>query len=148
MWSKNQYVNMIKGMLEYTSDLISENNIREVDLAFGLYMIATGRRMIFPVVSKVRNWGFDGTGVNCGKIRFDRDVAISHRNFDFEEQILDESEKFTKIVEDTAVTEEWINALLNVYFSIPKREYMRAKAAYILSRIIGIDNVRRIIGKR
>ena len=38
--SSNQYANMVKGMLKYTKDLVIDGNLREVDLAFGLYMFA------------------------------------------------------------------------------------------------------------
>ena len=145
--SRNQYVNMIKGMLGYTSDLIINDQIREVDLAFGLYMIADRKKVIYPVVSKVRNWGYDGTGVNCGKVQAKQNDKMSHRNFQFENQILDAEDVFSEIIEETEISQGQINKLLDSYFSIPKKEYLKAKAAYALSRIVGIKNVQRIIGR-
>ena len=146
--SRNQYVNMIKGMLEYTPDLLLNDQIREVDLAFGLYMIADKKKMIYPVISKVCNQGHDGTGVNCKKIQVKENDIINHRNFQFEKQVMDEEERFPEIVEETEVTQEQINELLERYFLIPEKEYVKTKMAYIFSRIIGIKNVQKMIGKR
>lgn len=145
--SKNQYVNMIKGMLEYTSDLIYKDQIREVDLAFGLYMIADKKRVIYPVISKVRNWGYDGTGVNCGKAQIKQCDSRTHRGFQFEQQTLDQEEYFADIIEERELTQKQINKLFDNYFCISGIEYLKAKAAYILSNVIGIRNVKKVIGK-
>lgn len=146
--SRNQYVNMIKGMLEYTSDLICNGEIREVDLAFGLYMIACGKNVVYPVVSKVRNWGYDGSGTNCSRTQITRSKKLNHRNYQFEKQAIDEDVSFTDIVEDTGITQEHINRMLEGYFSISGKEYLKATIAYVLSRGVGIENVRKMIVRK
>lgn len=146
--SRNQYVNMIKGMLEYTPDLIANGEIREVDLAFGLYMVACGKKVVYPVVSKVRNWGYDGSGVNCGRTKIRKSEKMNHRNYQFEEQAIDEDVSFTEIVEDADITQEHINKMLEGYFWVSEREYVKATMAYVLSRGVGIENVRKMIGRK
>ncbi len=146
--SRNQYVNMIKGMLEYTPDLISKGEVREVDLAFGLYMVACGKNVVYPVVSKVRNWGYDGTGVNCSRTRIRQNEKMNHRNYLFEKQAIDEDISFTEIVEDTDITQEHINRMLEGYFSISEKEYLKATIAYVFSRRVGIENVQKMIVRK
>ena len=143
--SRNQYANMVKGMLKYTSELISGNELREDDLAYGLYMVASGKKMVYPVISKARNWGYDGTGVNCGEINFKQQKTVNHRNFLFEKQSIDQDKDFSEIVEDLMVTQDQVNELMDVYFSIPKKEYIKVKIAYFFSRIIGLNNTQKLM---
>lgn len=143
--SRNQYANMIKGMLGYTPNLILRGRIREVDLAFGLYMAACGKFMIFPVESKVRNWGYDGSGENCTEVT-QEGTTLTHRNFQFDTQEMDIKERFPQISEEYAITQEQINHLLDDYFVISTKEYIRTRCAYFLSRIVGIKAVGKIVG--
>lgn len=145
---RNQYVNMVKGMLEYTPDLIAENQIREIDLAFGLYMAAAGKQMVFPVESKVRNWGYDGTGANCLELTYKDGAESNHRNFRFENQQIDEQERFLEILEEGVLTQSKINQLLDSYFAIPHKEYVRAKIAYFVSRILGLKRAGALTQRR
>ena len=46
----------------------NEEDIRDIDYTEGLFMTLKGRVSVFPQYSLVRNWGFDGSGVNCGVI--------------------------------------------------------------------------------
>lgn len=145
--SRNQYANMIKGMLEYTSNLIKGGQIRETDLAYGLYMAATGKQMIFPVESKVRNCGYDGTGVNCGDLVYQSTMESDHRNFQYETQKIDERETFSDQIEECEVPQEQISDRMNAFFAIPKKEYVKVKIAYLASRLLGVKVTRRIIRK-
>ncbi len=146
--SINQYANMVKGILGYTPDLFLDNCIREVDLAFALYMQAFQMKMVFPVISKVRNWGYDGSGVNCGEIKYNAGENVTHRNFSFEMQELDESLSFEEIMEESSLKEEEINAMLDTFFFIGKRERIKVRVAYMVSRIIGLKRTRRLIGSK
>lgn len=146
--SINQYANMVKGMLGYTPDLFSHGCIREVDLVFALYMQAFHMKMVFPVQSKVRNWGYDGSGVNCGKMTLAKSESVNHRNFQFDMQDLDKSISFQQIMEERLLTSKEINELLDSFFVIESKERMRVKLAYVISRILGLRNTRRLIGNK
>lgn len=58
------------------------------DIAIRLYLIAEGYQVIMPVISKTRNWGFDGTGEYCGY-----DDRYANQEIDLEEE-------FNHIVDD------------------------------------------------
>ncbi|MCM1498460.1 MAG: glycosyltransferase [Clostridium sp.] len=145
--SRNQYANMVKGMLEYTHDLIKDGQIMEVDLAYGLYMASAGKQMIFPVKSKVRNCGYDGTGVNCGELAYKSWKKADHRNFQYETQKIDEQETFSNQIEECDISQRQLNDRMNAFFSVPKKEYVRVRIAYMASRLLGIKTVRRLIYK-
>ncbi len=145
--SRNQYANMVKGMLEYTPDLIKGDQIKEVDLAYGLYMAASGKQMIFPVESKVRNCGYDGTGVNCGELVYRSKEKSDHRNFQYETQKIDERETFSDQIEECDVPQERIDHRMNEFFAISRKEYVRVRIAYLASRVLGIKVMRYLIRK-
>ena len=47
------------------------HDIRAIDDVWNLYCIIEKKYCVFPVVNMVRNWGQDGSGVNCGIIEYD-----------------------------------------------------------------------------
>lgn len=146
--SKNQYSNMVKGMLGYTPDIFQRGCIREVDLTFALYMQAFQMKVVFPVISKVRNWGYDGSGVNCNQVEFADNQNVNHRNYRFDMQKIDTDEEFNEIIEEKKLSLDDINRLLNTFFQIDSKEYWKVKIAYWLSRIWGLSVCRKLIGNK
>lgn len=144
--SVNQYGNFVKGMLQYTGDeLIRDGEIRKLDLTYGLYMFFHGYKMVFPVASKVRNHGFDGSGENCGVQG--QKGKDNYREYDFSQQDIDLSEEFElKYVKADMETIDW-NERLSHFFTVPKKEMYRTMAAYYLSLIFGIKTVTKLITK-
>lgn len=143
--SHNQYANMVKGMLGYTSDLIMNNVIRENDLAMAIYMMAFDLEVIYPTISKVRNWGYDGSGVNCGEIHFDKNKSINHRNFNFDKQTIDTECEFEYIKETYNVGNDETDQLVDGFFRISNKEVFRTDVVYLLSHIIGLENTRKLV---
>lgn len=43
----------------------TDGSLRNIDIVTNLYMELNKKAAIFPTVSKTRNWGFDGSGMNC-----------------------------------------------------------------------------------
>lgn len=43
----------------------ADGELCQVDIVVETYLIFTDRYVILPTVSKIRNWGMDGSGVNC-----------------------------------------------------------------------------------
>lgn len=142
--SPNQYGNFVKGMLQYTGDeLIREGEIRKLDLTYGLYMFFQEYKMVFPVISKVRNHGFDGSGENCGVQ--EQKGKDNYREYDFAKQDIDLSESFEpQYIESDMKMINW-NARLSRFFVVPRREAVRTTAAYYLSLIIGIKTATKLI---
>lgn len=144
---ENQYCNFVKGMLGYTSELVKDNEIEMIDVAFGVYMFMTGKKMIFPTVSKVRNWGYDNSGVHCANLIYDKSKPVTHRNFDMSCQELDDATVFHNIHEEKVLSQDKINRIVANFFDIPKKEVFRTKFAYLISRLIGIERTRCLIAK-
>lgn len=65
---KTYYV-FIQSLLANPADksvyICDGGEIASIDYTFGVYLIIMGKVSIIPKVSLVRNWGFDGSGVNC-----------------------------------------------------------------------------------
>ncbi len=140
----NQYCNFVKAFLGYIPGLMKEGRIVPYDLSYGIYMVAQGKKMIFPTISKVRNWGYDGSGVHCKSEIYEKEKPVTHRNFGFECQELDEALSF-EIIEEKELSQQEINDIISGFFEIPLREVIRTKVAYYISRIIGIQKMRQLI---
>ena len=65
------------------------------DLAMGVYMQVKGKYQAMPCISKVRNNGFDGTGLYCQVIRPARSKRITSDTYDYSRQPLDRRKHFT-----------------------------------------------------
>jgi len=59
----NQYCNFVKSMVGYTAQIVRNDEVWKMDLTYGLYMFSHDLKMIFPTISKVRNWGYDSTRI-------------------------------------------------------------------------------------
>lgn len=143
----NQYGNFVKMVLGYIPGFIEEEEVVPCDLCYGIYMAAQDEKMIFPTISKVKNWGYDGSGEHCGSLTYRKEKPVTHRNFGLESQELDEAEDF-EIVEWKNLSQQEINDIVSEFFEIPFKEIVRTKAAYYASRIIGIKKMRQFIFKR
>lgn len=67
------YYTFIQALLANPDDesnvyINDKGDIEEIDYTVGIYMIAFNMCCILPEETKVRNWGYDGSGVNCGRI--------------------------------------------------------------------------------
>lgn len=142
--SPNQYCNFVKGMLGYTK-LVQGGKIWRCDMIYGIYMFSQGKRMIFPQISKVRNHGYDGTGINCGDLNYNSNKRITHRNFDISCQVLDSNSAFDEINEEKELKQIEVEKMLEQFFEIPAKELMRTEIAYLISKIIGLTNTRKLI---
>ncbi len=140
----NQYCNFVKAMLGYIPGFIEKDRVLPYDLCYGFYMAAQGKKVIFPTASKVKNWGYDGSGEHCDSLIYDKEKPITHRNFGTECQELDENEGF-ELVEEKELSQQELNDIMSEFFVVPGKEIIRTKAAYYLSRVIGIDKARKLI---
>ncbi len=140
----NQYCNFVKGMIGYTTPLEKNNEVWKMDLTYGLYMFSNDKKMVFPVISKVRNWGYDGTGVNCDVMDYNPEKPVTHRNFGFDCQKLDERAECGEIRLVSESESEAIIKRVNTYFGVPTKEVLKCRLAYAVSRIVGIETMRKI----
>lgn len=90
------------------------------DVAMRIYLAVCGRWYIMPLVSKVRNHGYDGSGANCQKIDGSMDGATVS-SYDFSRQPIDTETTFT-LVEDKQFPLERNRQLLNDFDAVPKED--------------------------
>lgn len=133
--SPNQFCNFVKGMVEYIPDLIRDDTIPPTDLAYGLYMYFNNKTMIFPAISKVRNNGYDGSGVNCSVQKSTEDLlGATYRDYDFSKQTIDEGHSFSEVCEEQALG---LNEELAQFFKVTKKEVFLSLVVYYLTILIG-----------
>lgn len=73
-----------------------DNKIAGTDLAISLYMLCENKYALYPKCLLSRNFGYDGSGINCGNQRILYELKIDNRdNF-----ILKENEYEIKEIED------------------------------------------------
>ena len=65
------------------------------DIAMGVYMQVKGKYQAMPVISKVKNNGFDGSGIFCKAVKPTRYGRITSDTYDYSTQPLDGEKHFT-----------------------------------------------------
>ena len=146
--SRNQFCNIVKGMVEYIPVLVKNNEIVKLDMAFSLYTFSEGKVVVFPAISKVRNMGNSEGGMNCAPIMVDNTMQESSRNFDYCTQLIDENETFNIqfCPKDNSIKQN--NILLNIFYKVENIECFRSVLAYLTYLIIGRKKAAEIIKKR
>ncbi len=143
--SNNQFCNFVKGMLEYIPVLVQNDEIVKLDMAFSVYIFMNQKYVIFPKVSKTRNVGCNGMGMNCERIQIDPDKPVTSRNYDYAAQSIDDSGDFEPIgVEGLSFNEE-NNRRLGEFYPVDRRERFRTISAYIMYLILGRKLTKRFI---
>lgn len=135
--SRNQYCNLIKGMVEYTNMLIKDKEIMTIDLSYGIYMLYENKYMIFPVVSKVKNTGYGAGGLNCKDIIYDEAVGVNHRNYVYAKQPIDSLDSYILTNKISNVDDYKIIKNLNEFFTVSFKEYFRCQFTWVLYKIFG-----------
>lgn len=93
-------------LLPHLLDIVNKNLIAG-DTIFSMYMVNKDMYCVLPTISKVRNYGNDGTGVNCG---IDKDGVfanqeIDHANhFEFSQNI----DQIREATDVTSVAKKWL----------------------------------------
>lgn len=84
------------------------------DVAMRIDLAVNHKYAIMPLISKVRNHGYDGTGLYCQRIEGDSSNEFCVDNYSFSFQPIDESETF-ELIEDTAFDMKENRELLNAF---------------------------------
>ena len=140
------YLDCINGKFSYESS----NLIMHVtDVSCGCYMQLSGKYIITPTISKVRNYGFDGSGIYCQKI-VDKGKEDNAKFYNYSLQEIDMSNKIDLMVEENYRFEEKYK-ILNEFNCRNKKLVLKAKIKYCLKyTIIKIFNehfYKELIGK-
>ena len=96
-YRKADYINCVAGVDPDDRDVRKHcymfTNV--TDIAMGVYMQVNGKYQAMPVISKVRNNGFDGTGLYCQAIKPTNSRRITSDTYDYSSQPIDQGKSFT-----------------------------------------------------
>lgn len=101
------------------------DNIILGDVIITSYLHLYNKYSVFPRVSKVRNWGHDGSGINCRKV-IGNDIFITQK--------IDENINFIDMENINISTNKYIHKRLKEYFSFP----LKSKIKIIIKLIFNL----------
>lgn len=120
----------------YLINLISNQDTRPHDIAKSIFMLLEDKYCLMPVVSKVRNCGWDGSGINCNEMN----------QVDYMNQTIDSAISFdldTDSVENIISYVENEDAL-NLLYPAPYNNLIRSVVKLMLMKIFGITLYQKI----
>ncbi len=126
----------IKGFFEYSGCLINNNQLSKIDLSYSIYMFFKNKKTIYPVISKVRNCGNDGTGVHCVELLDYSNATTNNRNYDYHTQIVDSSDDF-EISDENLAAFDYVEGKLHDFLFTSDNELRKCWLLYYFYRIFG-----------
>ena len=96
-YRRTDYINCVAGVDPDDKDVyrLCPMFTNITDIAMGVYMQVNGKYQAMPVISKVRNNGFDGTGLFCKAVRSNKTGRITSDTYDYSKQPIDQKKSFT-----------------------------------------------------
>ena len=113
------------------------NNV--TDVSFRAYLACQDKYCISPILSKVRNYGFDGSGLYCqNTVGKDGSKAL---DYDYQNQEIDLSEHFDIVLNDMRLLPE--NKLkLDKFDEVSKGSLRLARLKFLIIKYFGLSFVR------
>lgn len=106
------------------------------DVALRMYTATQDKYIIVPTISKVRNWGFDGTGEYCQNTLKTNKKRITAGNYEYAFQSIDTSNVFT-VKEDKLEDNEGNRKLMNKFDPLSLKAKLIMNGKFALFYIIG-----------
>lgn len=104
------------------------------DISVRMYMAIYEKSIIVPTISKVRNWGFDGTGEFCAHV--DNNDLVKAKNYPYHVQIIDEDDAFV-LIKDSLCDNEGNKALMNDFDPITFKQKIKVFVKAVLFVVLG-----------
>lgn len=108
---------------------------RVSDVSLRMYMAVHDKSVIMPVVSKVRNWGFDGSGEYCAAAS-DQGIQMTAENYPYHLQRIDENLSFT-LIPDSADAIQLNKDIMNKFDPISFAAKMKMFIKLVLFVLVG-----------
>lgn len=112
--------------------------VKMSDISLRLYLALMNSYVIIPRISKVRNWGFDGSGVYCPEVT-KRKGRLLASNYDYKSQEIDSESSFV-ICEDTLNDLKTNRRTLNRFDALPLKYRLRLYIKLVLLKFLGVNN--------
>ena len=113
------------------------------DISVRMYMAIKNKYVIMPTISKVRNWGFDGSGEYCG-MSVDNGKQDNAKNFKYNLQQIDESNGFW-LRKDSLCNVCDNRKQMNDFDIIPVKDQIKTYIKLILYYLLGDSNYKGLI---
>lgn len=130
--------------------ILSEDSDRDLgllngpsDIAVGIYMQLHDRYMISPVLSKARNWGFDGSGIYCGNTLTLKNGNTTD-NYNYRKQQIDQSVSFT-LRPDPVIHESTNRKILNEFYYRSMPRMIKGRFKLWLYKTVGKEQYRKSV---
>lgn len=113
------------------------------DIALRAYLACQDKYCVSPILSKVKNFGFDGSGAVCGNtIGLDNTTV---NTYDYRKQEIDSAEHFDIVLNDPQLLHE--NKLkLDAFEGISKRDLRLTDIKDTMVRLFGVKVAKKIMG--
>lgn len=129
--AKCEFVNLCMSP-DYENTLASQMS----DISIRMYTAIHDKYIIKPTVSKVRNWGFDGTGMFCPKTSKKSNGKITAYNYEYALQQIDISSNF-ELIEDVLNDNEFNRIQMNRFDPLSPKANIKMKVKIMLFCILG-----------
>ena len=95
-YRRTDYINCVAGVDPNDRDVyrLCPMFTNATDIALGVYMQINGKYQAIPTISKVRNNGFDGTGLFCQAVKPAKFGRITSDTYDYSSQPIDRRKDF------------------------------------------------------
>ncbi|MCD7955157.1 MAG: hypothetical protein LUG93_05240 [Lachnospiraceae bacterium] len=110
-------------------------HVRPTDVAMSIYIGIEDTYVITPIVSKVRNYGFDGSGMYCENIN--KKHANNSLSYNYDQQPIDCNTSFVIDLETEDENVKQNKMLLNSFICVPVLYRVRGHLMLICYRVIG-----------
>ena len=110
--------------------------MRVTDVAMRAYLAVEGKYCVSPIVSKVRNCGFDGSGCYCSEIEANSDCAA--QRYDYSKQIIDCNNSFEINLDDDVEHLSDNRRKLNIFDFRPLKDVLYAHRIIWLIKHCGL----------
>lgn len=113
------------------------------DIAMRIYLCVADKYFISPIVSKTKNWGFDGSGLYCQRIDSDIKGRFAD-DFNYSEQEIDASESIDIELNSMNYLED-NRDILNKFDRRSKKVMFKSEIKWLVYALLGSNQYRKII---
>ena len=113
------------------------------DIAVRMYTATHDKYIIVPTTSKVRNWGFDGSGEYCQEVMIAHEGNATAKNYVYHQQPIDTQESFD-LIEDTLNANDVNKDIMDAFDVLSPTSKLKMYAKVYLYRLIGRNRLHKL----
>lgn len=135
-----QYINRAStDRIKVGGDLLTRNT----DLAMRVFLACKDKYCVSPIISKSRNYGFDGSGVYCqNTVGLNRENPIAIE-YDYSLQTIDTANHFDIVLNDPSLNEA-NRQKLDAFDAVPTKKKIIARLRFLIIKFFGVPFARKV----